>query len=303
MNRKAGVPRLDPGSAVALVAPAGPFEQERYERGAFLLRSAGYAVVAGRNAFKHHGYLAGTDQDRLYDLSQALLDPAIEAVICIRGGYGSGRLLAGLPFQRLTGAPKIFLGHSDITFLHLGLASLAGWTTFHGPNLVGMSSFAHRAQSVLDCLSGRACFHWTLEPQQILRPGRVQGPVFGGNLSCLTRLLGTPYMPDPAGALLLIEDCSEALYRLDRMMNHLKLASVLPSLGAILLGNFDRCAREDEICQMIMEHVSDYDFPVVCGLPFGHGERNDVIPLGAPFLLDTNERVLAILETPFAREL
>ena len=116
-----------------------------------------------------------------------------------------------------------------------------------------------------------------------MRPGRVEGPVVGGNLSCLTRLLGTPYMPETAGALLLIEDCGEALYRLDRMMNHLRLASVLESVGAILLGDFDRCAREDDICAMIMDHVSDYDFPVVRALPFGHGERNDVIPLGAPF--------------------
>jgi muramoyltetrapeptide carboxypeptidase len=108
-------------------------------------------------------------------------------------------------------------------------------------------------------------------------------------------------MPDPTGALLLIEDCGEALYRLDRMMNHLRLASVLPVLGAILLGDFDRCGQEGDICAMIMDHAADYDFPVVCGLPFGHGERNDVIPLGAPFLLDTNDRVLRILETPFIR--
>ncbi|MDA8306570.1 MAG: LD-carboxypeptidase [Deltaproteobacteria bacterium] len=301
MNCKAGFRSLGPGSAVALVAPAGPFEAESYEKGASVLRSAGYAVVPGRNAFKKQGYLAGTDRDRIEDLTEAVLDPAIEAIICIRGGYGSGRLLPRIPFQSFRGNPKPFIGFSDITFLHLGLASMAGWTTFHGPNLVGMNAVAQRAESVLDVLSGKASFHWTFGPEQVLRPGRVEGPVLGGNLSCLTRLIGTVYMPDLAGALLLIEDCSEALYRLDRMMNHLELASVLPTLGAILLGDFDRCARESDICAMIMDHVSDYDFPVVRGLPFGHGERNDVIPLGPPFLLDTNERVLAILETPFVR--
>ncbi len=148
---------------------------------------------------------------------------------------------------------------------------------------------------------GKSSFHWTLSPEQVLTPGRVEGPVLGGNLSCLTRLIGTPYMPDPAGGLLLVEDCGEALYRLDRMMTHLKLASVLPVLGGILLGDFDRCGEEDDICAMIMDHVSDYGYPVVRGLPFGHGGRNDVIALGAPFLLDTDERVLAILETPFVR--
>lgn len=299
MKRRAGFRSLGPGSAVALVAPAGPFEEDAYQKGASLLRSAGYAVVPGKNAFKRRGYLAGTDLDRIEDLTEALINPEIEAVICIRGGYGSGRLLPLIAFENFISNPKPFIGHSDITFLHLGLAAMAGWTTFHGPNLVGMSEVEQKAQSVLDCLSGKASFHWTLGPEQVLRSGRAEGPVLGGNLSCLTRLIGTPYMPDTAGALLLIEDCGEALYRLDRMMNHLRLASVLQSLGAILLGDFDRCAAEDDICAMIMDHVSDCDFPVVRGLPFGHGERNDVIPLGAPFLLDTNERVLAIHQTPF----
>ena len=301
MHCKAGFRSLGPGSAVALVAPAGPFEADKYEKGASLLRMAGYQVVPGKNVFKRRGYLAGTDLERLEDLSQALLDPAIDAVICIRGGYGSGRLLPRIPFRSLREKPKLFIGHSDITFLHLGFSSMAGWTTFHGPNIIGMSEVEQRAQSVLELLSGKASFHWTLSREQVLRPGRVEGPVIGGNLSCLTRLIGTPYMPDPAGALLLIEDCGEALYRLDRMMNHLRLASVLPVLGGILLGDFDRCGLESDICAMIMDHAGDCGFPVVCGLPFGHGARNDVIPLGAPFLLDTDERVLRVLETPFVR--
>ncbi len=301
MRCKAGFRKLGPGSTIALVAPAGTFDTEQCEEGARILRAAGFTLVPGKHAFKRRGYLAGADRERLVDLTEALTNPAIEAVICIRGGYGSGRLLPLIDFQSLPAAPKLFLGHSDITFLHLGLAARAGWTTFHGPNLIGMSAGENKTQTVLDLLCGKSSFHWTLGPEQVLKPGRVEGPVFGGNLSCLTRLIGTPYMPDTAGALLLIEDCGEALYRLDRMMNHLRLASVLQRLGAILLGDFDRCGREEEIYAMLLEHVSDCSFPVVCGLPFGHGARNDVIPLGAPFLLDTNERVLAILETPFIR--
>ncbi|MDR3568616.1 MAG: LD-carboxypeptidase [Syntrophobacteraceae bacterium] len=299
MDSESGLPSLGPGSAVALIAPAGPFDADKYERGASLLRLAGYEVVPGKNVFKQCGYLAGTDRERLEDLTAAVLDPAIGAIICIRGGYGSGRLLSQIAFQSFRAASKIFIGHSDITFLHLGLASMAGWTTFHGPNLIGMSEAPQRAHTILEVLSGKSSFHWTLSPEQILRPGRVEGPVVGGNLSCLTRLIGTPYMPDPAGALLLIEDCGEALYRLDRMMNHLRLASILPVLGGILLGDFDRCGQQSDIYAMVMEEVSDYGFPVVCGLPFGHGERNDAIPLGAPFLLDTNDRVLSVLKTPF----
>jgi muramoyltetrapeptide carboxypeptidase len=108
-------------------------------------------------------------------------------------------------------------------------------------------------------------------------------------------------MPDITGSLLLIEDCGEALYRLDRIMNHLKLAEILPRLGAILLGEFTGCAENNDICMMVMDHVREFDFPVVHSLPFGHGLRNEVIAFGPHFLLDTHERLLKILEAPVAR--
>jgi len=295
MSSKPGYQGLGPGSAIALVAPSSPFDADSYEKGVRILRSAGYEVVPGKNIFKKDGYLAGKDVERLQDLTEAALDPKIEAIICIRGGYGSGRLLPRIPFSTFRLNPKLFIGHSDITFLHLGLMSRAGWTTFHGPNLIGMSE---APDSVLEVLSGKASYQWVLEPGQVLRPGVAEGRVLGGNLSCLAHLVGTPYMPDMTGALLLIEDCGEALYRLDRMMNHLKLAGILPSIGAILLGEFTSCAENNDICRMVMDHVSEYDFPVVHGLPFGHGSRNEVIPFGAPFVLDTNEGLLGILKTP-----
>ncbi len=283
------------------MAPAGPFEADKYEKGTAILRTAGYEVAPGKNIFKRRNYLAGTDGERLQDLTEALLDPKVEAVICIRGGYGSGRLLSRIPFPSFRPNPKPFIGHSDITFLHLGLIGGLGWTTFHGPNLIGMSESPQRAENVLRVLSGEASYEWRLDPEQVIRPGMTEGPVLGGNLSCLVHLVGTPYMPDMTGALLLIEDCGEALYRLDRTINHLKLAGILPLLGGILLGDFERCAENNDICGMVMDHVHDYDFPVVHSLPFGHGERNDVIPFGAPFVLDTHERVLKILEAPVTR--
>jgi muramoyltetrapeptide carboxypeptidase len=296
-----GYESLRPGSCVALVAPASPFKTDTYEKGVQILRNAGYEVVPGKNIFKKQSYLAGTDLDRLQDLTEAVMDPKIEAIICIRGGYGSGRLLPQIPFSSFRRNPKIFIGHSDITFLHFGLMSKAGWTTFHGPDLTGMSEAPQRAESVLKVLSGEASYEWRFDREQIVRPGSVKGRVLGGNLSCFVHLLGTPYIPDMSGALLLIEDSGEALYRLDRMMNHLKLAGILPLLGAILLGEFTACAENDDVCRMVMDHVTEYDFPVVQGLPFGHGSRNEVIPFGAPFVLDTDERMLRILEAPVAR--
>lgn len=296
-----GYESLRPGSCVALVAPASPFKTDTYEKGVQILRNAGYEVVPGKNIFKKQSYLAGTDLDRLQDLTEAVMDPKIEAIICIRGGYGSGRLLPQIPFSSFRRNPKLFIGHSDITFLHLGLMSRARWTTFHGPNLIDMSQMPERAESVLKALSGQASYEWVFDRDQVLRSGTVNGRVLGGNLSCLAHLVGTPYMPDMDGALLLIEDCGEALYRLDRMMNHLKLAGILARLGAILLGEFTGCAENTDICTMIMDLVREYNFPVVHSLPFGHGPHNEVIAFGPPFVLDTNERVLKILEAPVAR--
>jgi len=301
MSQKPRYRSLRQGSVVGLIAPAGPFKVDKYEKGVDILRTAGYDVAPGKNIFKKESYLAGTDLDRLQDLTEAVLDPKVEAIICIRGGYGSGRLLPRIPFPSFRRNPKLFIGHSDITFLHFGLMSRAGWTTFHGPNLTGMSEAPQRAESVLKVLSGEASYEWTFDPEQVLRPGVAEGCVLGGNLSCLVHLIGTPYMPDVTGALLLIEDCGEALYRLDRMINHLKLAGILPLIGAILLGEFTDCAENSDICEMVVDHVRDYDFPVVHGLPFGHGDRNEVIPFGARFAMDTNERMLKILEAPTAR--
>jgi muramoyltetrapeptide carboxypeptidase len=301
VSDKPGYKSLRPGSSIALLAPASPFDTDLYEKGAKILRTAGYEVVPGENIFKKEKYLAGTDMERVRDLTRAVLDPKIEAIISIRGGYGSGRLLPRIPFSDFSRNPKIFIGHSDTTFLHLGLISRAGWSTFHGPNLVGMSQIPQSAESVLKVLAGEASYEWVFDRDQVIRPGVAHGRVIGGNLTCLAHLVGTPYMPDMSGALLLIEDRGEALYRLDRMMNHLKLSGILAGLGAILLGEFTQCAENADICMMIMDLVGEYDFPVVHSLPFGHGLHNEVIAFGPPFVLDTNEHLLKILEAPIAR--
>ncbi|MEN6439366.1 MAG: LD-carboxypeptidase [Syntrophobacter sp.] len=286
------------GEAIALIAPASPFDAALYEKGRSILENAGFRTVPGRSIFSRENYLAGSDLQRARDLTDALLDPEIKAVICIRGGYGSGRLLPWLPFPSLRRKPKIFIGHSDITFLHMTFISQMGWTTLLGPNVTGLAGAQEQAEAVLRVLSGTDGFQWKLDPSQVLRHGRRTGPVLGGNLTCISHMIGTPYLPDMTGALLLIEDRGEALYRLDRMINHLKLSGILPGLGGLLLGEFDDCAENDRITEMVMEHVRFFDFPVIHSLPFGHGRRNGVIPLGAPFLLDTHEHVLGIIESP-----
>lgn len=291
---------LQRGDLIRLVAPSSPFDGEKLDRAVQIFEDSGYRVTFARHVFDRNGYLAGTDHDRARDLVDALSDPDNAAVLCIRGGYGSGRLLPHLPFSSLRRNRPIFIGHSDITFLHLAFHCHMEWVTFHGPNLTGLGDFPHNAIHLLDTLSGTNPFSWELEERQILRHGISSGKVLGGNLTCMMHLLGTPFFPDLDGALLLVEDRGEALYRLDRLFMQLRLSGILYRLGGLILGSFQDCAEFDRICDMVMEHAGPLDFPVVAGLPFGHGIENHVIPLGTPFLLNTYEHILRPFQHPFA---
>lgn len=290
---------LKPGDRLRFVAPSSPFAREPFDRAVRLLEAGGYEVSFGDHLFSRHGYLAGTEADRAEDLINAFTDPDIRAVICARGGYGSGRLLPWLPFSTLRKHHKFFIGHSDITFLHLAFASQMGWTTFLGPNLTGMGEFPEHADIVLKTLRGESDFTWTFEDARVLKHGTASGNILGGNLTCIAHLLGTPYFPDLSGTLLLIEDRGEALYRLDRMLTQLRLSGSLSHLSALLLGRFEDCGDPAAIHAMIADQVRTMGFPVVAGLPFGHGPVHEVIPFGIPFSLNTYDRCLKPVKSPF----
>jgi muramoyltetrapeptide carboxypeptidase len=284
---------LKPGDQIALIAPSSPFDGEKLKSACRILENNGYETSLGRHIFQRNDYLAGTEAERAEDLIDALLNPAVSAIICIRGGYGSGRLLHHIPFSSIQAQrPKFFLGHSDVTFLHMAFQSKLHWPTFHGPNLIDMGEVPERTENVLALLRAAIKFRWHLEKSDILRHGKAVGPVLGGNLTCLAHLIGTPFFPKTTGALLLIEDCNEAPYRIDRLMTHLKMAGVLRELGGLILGQFSGCGDPQKLHHMIFEQVREFRFPVIANLPFGHGIHNEVLPLGIPFSLDTYERKL-----------
>lgn len=287
------------GDTIAVLAPASPFPAEPLDRACEWIADAGFRIRPAPHLRDRAGYLAGTDADRAEDLIQALTSPQIAAIVCARGGYGSSRLLDHIPFPSLCGAAKIFLGFSDITFLHGALLRQARWTTFHGPNLARAGATPADIRSLLETLSGRHTFHWALRDDQVVRPGTATGPVVGGNLTCLAHLIGTPYFPDLNGSLLLLEDRGEALYRLDRLINHLKLAGAFDRLAGLLLGQFTECGPQDRIVHMIARHVKPFAFPVVFDLPFGHTPANQTIPLGTPFVLNTYDHQLKSARSPF----
>jgi len=292
---------LRPGDVIALVAPSSHFDTDRFRQARQHLDDSGFQVACGRHIFRRQRYLAGSEAERTEDLVWAFSDPSVKAVLAVRGGYGSSRLLSLLPFEQIAEHPKIFMGYSDITFLHLALRSHTPWATFHGPNLLDLNGTEDRWQRALRALTGEDSFEWPLGSARILRHGKALGPVVGGNLTCLAHLLGTPFFPSMDGALLLIEDCREALYRLDRLLTQLRLAGVLDRLGGLLLGQFTDCGDVEAILDMTEDLIAPYTFPVVANLPFGHGLENQVIPLGTPFALDTHRGTLRALEHPFAQ--
>ena len=286
---------LRTGDCLALVAPASPFSPEKFDTACGILKGRGYRLAPGKHIFRKLGYLAGTEAERAEDLIHAVTNPDVSAIISIRGGFGSSRLLPWLPFSILQKYPKIFVGYSDTTCLHLALLAKTRWITFHGPNLIDLADFPESVTNVVGALSGHDTFSWRVDGSHVLQDGVTSGKLVGGNLTCLCHLLGTPYFPDLKGALLLLEDRGEALYRLDRLLTQLKLAGMLDQIGGLILGHFHECDEPRKVKNMVQEQVRSYSFPVVADLPFGHGSPNQVIPLGASFLLNTFEGTLKLI--------
>lgn len=286
-------PALRPGDPVAIVAPAGPFDRESFEAGLALVKGR-YDARFTEGIFARHRYLAGDDARRSAELAHAFADPDLKAVFTARGGYGSMRLLSTL---RL-GAPRIFVGFSDVTAIH-GALQAGGLRSLHGPVLTQLgkqppSSF-ERFFGLLESTAPAA----PLLNGRTVVPGLAEGPLVGGNLSVITRLLGTRFMPRSRGAVLLLEDVGERPYRLDRMWTHLALAGVFEGLAGIVLGDFTGCEERDAdygSADVLASLAEQTGLPCAAGFSIGHGAINLPVPLGARVRLDATAGRLEFLE-------
>jgi muramoyltetrapeptide carboxypeptidase len=307
-------PRLSRGSRIALVAPAGPLlERDDIHRAAALCRALDYEPVVAPNAGAHYGYFAGADADRLADLNAALRDPAIDAVWCIRGGYGVTRILDGVDFDALARRPRPVIGYSDITALLAGVTRRAGLVAFHAPTArAEMPAFSRRHFSkvltegapagVLEPLPVPSD---VLVPQQhrvvTIRGGIAEGPLAGGNLTLLQCLIGSPYFPDLDGAVLLLEDVNEDLYRIDRMLAHLRMVGALARLRGVAIGRFTGLKRHMNdgalgVDEVLAHYCRPLGVPVAYGLPFGHIDDQWTLPLGVRARFDADAGALELLE-------
>jgi len=289
--------RLMPGDTVGIVAPAGPFDPEKFMKGKAVLESMGFQTFFDESIFHKYGFLAGTDIQRADQVNRLFADPDVQAVVCARGGYGSMRILPFLDFETIQENPKIFIGYSDISALLSVLHDRCGLVTFHGPVVTTLANAAQETIAAMrTVLTSNTILELKPEKGIVIKPGAALGTVAGGNLTTLCHLVGTPYTPSFNGKILLLEDLGEAPYRIDRMLTQMELAGCFEGLKGLVLGSFEECGQPDEIFRIVQEIFGDLDIPILSGFEIGHRRINITIPIGLGATLDADRQVLAFHE-------
>ncbi|NOZ75712.1 MAG: LD-carboxypeptidase [FCB group bacterium] len=301
---------LSPGDRVGLINPAGAIYQwktiRKIEK---ILRSLDLVPVRGKHLLDTYGYLAGTDADRVQDIHDFFDDPSITALIAARGGWGCNRLLPLLDFQLLRRHPKIIMGYSDITSLLVAVTSQTGLVTFHGP--VGVSTWneftLYYVRKVL--FEGQAVTFSNMTPKHdiaedemefnLIRGGSASGKLWGGNLSVLSAMVGSEYLPDPTGTILFVEDVDEDIYRIDRMLTQLKLAGILEKISGFIFAQCTGCTPENpdhslSLMELMNDHIYPLDIPSWIGFLTGHISNKFTLPIGLPVTMDADRGVLVM---------
>jgi muramoyltetrapeptide carboxypeptidase len=293
---------LPAGALIGVIAPAGPADAERVAQVPALLARHGFQARLYPSCHARHPalpYLAGSDELRLRDLHQAFSDPAVDAVLCLRGGYGCMRLLDRIDTALLRRHPKLLIGYSDITALHALLAGL-GLPSLHAP-MPGSDLLHPDAGPDADALF--ACLRDGLPAGRVLAPalaaglrqaGRATGRLGGGNLAVLAALVGTPWALPAQSSILFLEDIGEAPYRVDRLLAQLRLAGVLDAAAGFVLGGFTEAESPQAV---LADYLLPLGKPVLGGWPAGHGRPNWPLPFGVPVELDAGRGCITVLET------
>lgn len=295
--------RLQKGDTIGIIAPASPPGQKDLHRALPFFENIGLNVKLGRHITSVHGYLAGTDDERLEDLHEMIADEAIKGIVFARGGYGTGRLVSAVNYQLIRENPKIMWGYSDLTYLHTAIRQLTGLITFHGPMVasdIGKHQFDDLSRSMFDQLFTPMMLHYTeaISPLHVIVGGEASGPIVGGNLSLIVSTLKTPYELDTTHKILLLEDIGEDLYRVDALLNQLTLAGKLTDVAGIIIGDFQMKQSEANTSQSLQAIFHHYfhtlEVPIVSGFRIGHCFPHFAIPLGVKAILSAKNKTLTI---------
>jgi muramoyltetrapeptide carboxypeptidase len=305
--------RLAAGDTVGIVAPASAtFNTVDLQIARESLEALGLKVQVGGHVLDRHGYLAGQDVDRAADINRFFADPAVRAVLPLRGGWGASRLLPSLDYDIIRRNPKVVLGYSDITALHMAIAAKTGLITFHGPNGMGRwdefsVSWVRRVlfdgeAVTLENLHDKGEFLVQTENRvQTITPGTARGRILGGNLTVLTAIIGSPYVPDFTGAILFVEDVGEDIYRIDRMLTTLKLAGILDRIRGFVWGTCSECEPGSGFGSLTFEevfadHIAPLKIPAWQGAMIGHRTPQFTIPEGIEVEIDATVGRIRMLE-------
>ena len=299
--------RLSKGDTIAVTAPAGaiwnPNDILKFEN---YLKKMGYSVILGDTLKKRHGYLAGTDEERVEELMQFFSNPQVNGIICMRGGWGCARILDKIDFEVVKNNPKVFMGFSDITSLLNAFYLKSGLVTFHG--LVGVNTWNEFSTDVFNKVvcSGESC-SFPMDQNTIknfisIKNGVAKGILFGGNLSVISGIVGSPYFQLPENSILFLEETNEEPYVVDRMLTHLKIANVYENVKGVIFGNCSKCTAENpnesmSTLEVIKEHFSTLNIPVCYGAPIGHIANKWTLPIGVEVEMDAGSGSLTLLES------
>ncbi len=288
---------LFPGDVIGIAAPAGAFDEQRFQTGVKVLEKMGFKVIIPESVFAKKRYLAGADEDRAKVLNQLFADPSIQGIMCARGGFGSMRLLPFVDFDTISHNPKVFAGFSDISALLNVIFEKTGLITFHAPVVTSLADADSNTTAALAAaLTGQNIRLQPAAPVTITG-GQAEGPVQGGNLTALCQLAGTPFQPDFNDSLLFLEDTNEAPYRIDRMLTQMRQAGCLDNVTGVLLGRFDQCGNIETVYEIVKEHFAD-NLPILAGLDAGHAGVNLTLPLGMTATMDADAGVLSYQAVP-----
>jgi muramoyltetrapeptide carboxypeptidase len=306
---------VKPGSTFGIVAPASrPNKDEALPKGKAALEQLGFQVKVFPHVHDWYlGYLAGRDKDRAADLNAAFADPEVDAIMCIRGGYGCHRIVDLVDYDLIRKNPKIFIGYSDITALHIAMGKFSDLLTFHGPMLTsefagGASDFT-RDNFLRTVTSSKAFGLLPSDPEApepvTIAGGKASGELTGGNMALITDLFGTKYEIDTEGKILLIEEIGDEPYQFDRVLTQLRLSGKASAAAGIVVGQCADCehvegrsgySRSAKLVDVIRDRLGDVGVPVLYNVPFGHVHNIWTLPIGAKATLDADAQTLTIDE-------
>jgi len=305
---------LHSGATIGISAPAGPVKREKLEQAVARLHTLGFRTKLSASVFGKHGFLSATDETRKRELEDLFSDPEVDSVWCARGGVGSSRLLGCLNLELIAKSDKPFLGFSDITALQWAMWAKHRAITFTGPLAIEFDGTLTReteqfsVQMLTDTLSNNWLDSFPTATPNYLRKGarEIIAPVMPGNLTMISTLLGTKWMPDLRGHILVIEDIAEPAYRMDRLLFHLKNAGVFANLAALIVGDFcwqeEDCESRERMTESLLDATKGTSYPIVTEFPYGHGATRMTLPVGSPVRVSLAENKLAMsfAISPFA---